>query len=96
MGIGFSDCWLEYSQVFALAAKLLHVINFRMCSLIEKYITVYSRFMEAVKKLLDLRVEMKWQEEITKLLENLILIDEDSNEEQINPAAFSNLSLWNK
>lgn len=91
-----ADTPLQYTQVFSLGARLLHIINFRMYALMEKYITLYARFMEAVKRLNECKAEMKWEEEMTKLLENLLLAGEENNESSITPTAFDQVFLWNK
>lgn len=86
----------QYTQVFSLGVRLLHIINFRMYALMEKYITLYARLMEAVKRLHECKVEMKWEEELTKLLENLLIAGEENNESSNSPTTFDNVSLWNK
>lgn len=86
-----------YSHVFSIGIRLLHLINFRMYTLMEKYISIYAKFMEAVRRLYDCKSVMKWQEEVIKLLENLISIDVEDGDTNVAFETFNNsVSLWSK
>lgn len=84
---------LKYSQVFTLSVKLLHVIHFKMCALMEKYIRMYASFMDAVKRLYECRSEMKWDEETRKLLESLMSVDVEESEVNVTIECFNSVCL---
>lgn len=84
---------LKYSQVFALSVKLLHIIHFKMCAVMEKYITMYASFMDAVKKLYECRSEMEWDEETRKLLESLMSVDMEESEVNVTIECFNSVCL---
>lgn len=87
---------VKFSQVLSLGARLLHLISFRMSALMDKYITLCARFMETAKRLSECKSSLRNQEEMTKLLENLVLFEEENNETDISSTVFDNVPLWNK
>lgn len=84
---------LRYSQVFSLSVKLLHIIHFQMCALMEKYITMYASFMDAVNRLYEYRSEITWEENTSKLLESLISVDVEDTEVNVTIESFNNTCL---
>lgn len=87
---------LKYSQTFSTGARLLHIINIRLCAFMEKYITTFARFMDTVKRLYECRSEMKWEEGMCKLLENIILMDEEDSDVNITSESFNSLPFWDQ
>lgn len=77
-------------KILFLSVEFLHLINFKMCSLIEKSI-IYARFVRIVQRLLEFKEQM--QEETVKLLENLILM-EDESDEDVTADRFEKIFSW--
>lgn len=57
---------LVYSSLFIFSAKLLELLSSRLCTFVEKYLTLHTAYQNAVSMILDLKDELPLKETESK------------------------------